>query len=84
MQNTVQLSDLIGGEDAERPVLDAEDLAAIGKLKGYQCRTEAAPPEHRLARAGLDQHRFRRPQRRLRPDDAARPVGVALPNKGQP
>ena len=36
MQNTVQLSDLTGAEDAEPPVLDAEDLAALEKLKGYQ------------------------------------------------
>jgi hypothetical protein len=48
------------------------------------CRIEAAPPEHRLARAGLDRHRLRRPQRRLRLVDAAQPVGVPLPNEGQP
>lgn len=36
MPNTVQLSDLIGGEDAEAPVLDAEDLAALSKMEGYQ------------------------------------------------
>lgn len=29
------------------------------------------PPEHRLARAGPDEHRVRRHQRRLRPGDAA-------------
>lgn len=56
----------------------------LGGGRARWCRTEAAPPEPRLARAGLDRHRLRRPQRRLRPGDAARPVGVALPDEGQP
>jgi aryl-alcohol dehydrogenase-like predicted oxidoreductase len=59
-----------------------ESEAVIGRW--LKAPGNAAPPRHRLARAGLDRHRLRRPQRRLRPVDAARPVGVALPNEGQP
>ena len=62
---------------------DAADAQAICEAV-QRPHMRFAPPEHRLARDGFDRHRLRRPQRRLRPGDAARPVGVALPSQGNP